>query len=229
MQHLDASAGEAVGLEALLAGRYSCRAYRDVVVPRETIEAAMALAQRTPSWCNTQPWQVHLASGRSRDEVSAALLAAASHPAQPDFPFPEAYRGVYRDRRKVCGVQLYESLGIGREDRERAHAQSLENYRGFGAPHMAFITTDQALGVYGAVDCGLYLMGLMLALRACGVDSIAQAALASHPKVVRDHFQLPPSRLVVFGLSFGYGEPSSPINGYRTRREEVASVLQWTD
>ncbi|MEI7970707.1 MAG: nitroreductase [Betaproteobacteria bacterium] len=229
MQHPNAPASEAVGLEALLAGRYSCRAYRDAVVPRETIEAAMALAQRTPSWCNTQPWQVHLASGRSREKVSAALLAAAVHPGQPDFPFPEAYRGVYRDRRKVCGVQLYESLGIGRDDRERAHAQSLENYRGFGAPHMAFITTDQALGVYGAVDCGLYLMNLMLALRACGVDSIAQAALASHPQVVRNHFQLPASRLVVFGLSFGYGEPSSPINGYRTQREEVVSVLQWTE
>ena len=89
--------------------------------------------------------------------------------------------GVYRDRRKVCGVQLYQSLGIGKDDRAAAAEQALENFRLFGAPHVAIVTTDEKLGVYGMLDCGLYAQSFMLAARDSGVDTIAQAALASYP------------------------------------------------
>ncbi len=218
-------------LDTLLARRFSCRAYRQDPVPRAVIEAAMRTAQRTPSWCNTQPWRVHLASGASRDRLveSYYAVASAGTAGTPDFPFPEAYLGVYRDRRKVCGVQLYQALGIGRDERERAQAQSLENFRGFGAPHVAVITTDRTLGTYGALDCGLYLSSLMLALVAQGVDCIAQAALASYPQVPRAHFGLPDDRMVVCGLSFGYGVRDASINGYRTERAGLEDVLQWSE
>lgn len=218
-------------LERLLNDRFSCRAYRPDEVPRETQRRAFAAAQRTPSWCNTQPWQVHVVSGDARDRICRKLhgLAAGGQPGNPDFAFPGSYVGVYRDRRKVCGVQLYESLGIGRDDRERAQAQALENFRGFGAPHVAFITTEQALGVYGMLDCGLYVMSLMLALQAEGVQSIAQAALASYPDAVRQYFGLPDSRRVVCGLSFGLADHSAPINGYRTERSDIDGSVHWID
>ncbi|MBL8535223.1 MAG: nitroreductase family protein [Betaproteobacteria bacterium] len=126
-------------------------------------------------------------------------------------------------------MQLYESLGIGRDDRERAQAQALENFRGFGAPHIAFITTEQALGVYGMLDCGLYVMSLMLALQTESVQSIAQAALASYPDAVRRFFGLPESRRVVCGLSFGLADHSAPINGYRTERSAIDDSVHWID
>lgn len=218
-------------LHQILSGRYSCRAYRPDPVPRTVLERAFAAAQRTPSWCNTQPWQVHVVSGPARDALADRLhaLAAAGEPAEPDFPFPPGYEGVYRERRKVCGVQLYESLGIGRDDRARARAQALENFRGFGAPHMAFVTTEAALGVYGMLDCGLYLMSLMLCLEAEGVSTVAQAALASYPRCVREQFGLAPHRKLVCGLSFGYADEVAPVNGYRTARETQRDVVQWLD
>ncbi len=222
---------ELATLQALLDRRYSCRAYRADPVPRVLVERALAAAQRTPSWCNTQPWQVHVASGAARDRLMARYfeVAAASSPASPDFAFPPSYEGVYRDRRKVCGVQLYQAVGIGRDDRERAHQQSLENFRGFGAPHVAILTTDRTLGVYGLLDCGIYLSNLMLALGAQGIDCIAQAALATYPQVPREHFGIGDDRLVVCGLSFGYGQGDAAINGYRTARAAVDEVLQWSE
>jgi len=224
-------APELVTLQSLLDRRYSCRAYRPDPVPRAVVERALAAAQRTPSWCNTQPWQVHVAAGASRDRLMARYfeVAAARTPASPDFAFPPSYEGIYRDRRKVCGVQLYQALGIGREDRERAQLQSLENFKGFGAPYVAILTTDRVLGVYGLLDCGIYLSTLMLALGAQGVDCIAQAALATYPQVPREHFGIGDDRLVVCGLSFGYGDPAAAINGYRTERAEVGEVLQWSE
>lgn len=208
-------------LDGLLRTRFSCRAYRPAPVPRATIEAALATAQATPSWCNTQPWQLAIVSGDALRRLTADLVAAASGGTTgetPDFPFPAGYVGEYRERRKVCGVQLYQSLGIARDDRARAREQSLENFRCFGAPHVAIVSTDADLGFYGGVDCGLWLMSFMLALRARGVDSIAQAALASHPDTIRRHVALDPSRRIVCGVSFGFGDLVHPVNGYRTER-----------
>lgn len=223
---------EAAVLDGLLRTRFSCRAYRDEPVPRATIEAALAMAQSTPSWCNTQPWQLAIVSGDALRRLTTDLVAAASGETSsesPDFPFPAAYVGDYRERRKVCGVQLYQSLGIARDDRARAREQTLENFRCFGAPHLAIVTTDAELGFYGGVDCGLYLMSFMLALRAHGVDSIAQAALASHPDTLRRHVSLDPSRRIVCGVSFGIGDLAHPVNSYRTGRAPLDQVVSWSE
>src|SRR5437870_3788613 len=50
-------------LEELLNERYSVRAFLPQPVPHEIIEHVLATAQRTASWCNSQPWQVLIASG----------------------------------------------------------------------------------------------------------------------------------------------------------------------
>ncbi len=216
-------------IEEAIHARYSCRRFLPTPVPKQTIEAILEMAQRTPSWCNCQPWQIVLVSGREIKRLRERLYAHASarHPARPDFAYPLRYEGIYRDRRKVCGVQLYQSLGIGKEDKAAAAEQALENFRFFGAPHLALITTAEDLGVYGALDCGLYVATFMLAARSHGVDTIAQAALASYPDLLREHFGLAADRKFVCGISFGYGDAQHRIHGYRTERAELSDVVDW--
>lgn len=217
--------------EQVVRERYSCRRYLQKPVATETIRRILEVAQQTPSWCNCQPWQVLLVTGEAIERFRTKLYAHAAQgsPTKPDFPFPLRYEGIYRERRKVCGVQLYQTLGIGREDKATAAQQSLENFRFFGAPHVALITTEEELGVYGAVDCGLYVSNFMLAAQNLGVASIAQAALASYPDFMRDHFGLPPNRKFVCGISFGYADAGHPTNSYRTGRSPVADVVNWIE
>lgn len=218
-------------LEDVVRARYSCRKFLPQAVPRETIGRILDLAQQAPSWCNCQPWQVLLVSGEALKRFGERIHAhaAAGHPPCPDFPFPPRYEGTYRERRKVCGVQLYQALGIGREDKAATETQRLENFRFFGAPHVALITTEDELGVYGAVDCGLYVANFMLAAKSCGVASIAQAALASYPDLIRGHFGLPQNRKLVCGISFGYADAQHPINGYRTDRATAAEAVTFVE
>jgi len=217
--------------ETVVRTRYSARKFKPDPVPEPTLERILRLAQWTPSWCNCQPWQLIVTRGAGTDRFRDAILAHArsgAH-ANPDFAFPAAYEGVYRDRRKVCGVQLYQSLGIGKDERAAAAGQALENFRLFDAPHVAIVTTEEALGVYGALDCGLYVQTFMLAARDSGVDTIAQAALASYPDFVREHFGLPPTRKLVCGISFGYAADTHPIHSYRTERAGVADAVRFID
>lgn len=218
-------------LEELLRERYSCRAFLPDRVPRPIIECVLAAAQRTASWCNSQPWQLAIASGEAKERFRKAIYTEASSgaPEQGDFPFPREYLGVYLERRRESGFQLYNTLGIARGDRAAYAKQALENYNFFGAPHVAIVHTDEALGVYGAIDCGAYVGNFLLAAQALGLGTIPQAALARHSGLIRRHFRLGDDRRVVCGISFGFADRDHRINSYRTSRAGVADTATFVD
>jgi nitroreductase len=218
-------------LENLLAQRYSCRAFKPDPVPRAVIERLLAAVQKTASWCNSQPWQLVITSGEATRKFRDALypVAASGAPLSGDFAFPREYRGVYLERRRESGFQLYNTLGIARGDKAAYAKQALQNFNFFGAPHVAIITTDEALGVYGAVDCGGYVNNFMLAAQALGLATVPQAALAFYSKAVRRHFAIGDDRRVVCGISFGFADRDHKVNSYRTSRASVAEAVTFID
>ncbi|MDB5510904.1 MAG: putative nitroreductase, partial [Enterovirga sp.] len=123
-------------LGELLERRSSCRAFVPTPVDPATIAALFRMAQRTPSGCNAQPWQVSVTSGPGTERFRAALLAHAGSnpPREPDIPFP-VYGGVYRERRREAALRLYERVGVPFGDREKSARQMLLNFGFFGAPH----------------------------------------------------------------------------------------------
>jgi len=217
-------------LSELLNERWSCRAFRDRPVPPATLDRLLEMAQRSPSWCNVQPWHATVVTGERLERLRADLMDyAATHAEVPDIAFPEKYEGAYRDRRRECGWQLYDSVGIVRGDADASNAQMMENFRFFGAPAIAVITGEPALGTYGVLDCGVYLGNFMLAAQSLGLASIAQASIASHSSFMREQLQIPASRQVIVGVSFGYADPEHPTAGYRTSRAAISDAVTALD
>jgi nitroreductase len=218
-------------LEELLRERYSVRAFLPQPVPSEAIERVLVAAQRTASWCNSQPWQVLIVSGEAKERFRKAIYAEAASGAKDDHDFtpPREYLGVYQERRRESGFQLYNTLGIVRGDKMAYAKQALENYNFFGAPHVAIIHTDEPLGIYGAIDCGAYVGNFMLAAQALGLGTIPQAALARHSGLIRRHFKLADDRKVVCGISFGFADNAHKVNSYRTSRASVADTVTFVD
>ena len=221
----------AARLTELALARYSCRGYLPTPLPRDTIDRILAIAQRSPSWCNSQAWQLTVGSAAATERARVALLALVRQgtPPQPDFEWPREYRGVYLQRRRECGFQLYAAVGVQRGDTQGAERQRLENFRFFGAPHVAIVTSEEPLGTYGAIDCGAYVSLFMLAARACGVASIAMASLAGYSDFWRREWGIDPQRRIVCGLAFGLEDPTHPANGFRTSRAPPAEAVQWVD
>ncbi len=223
--------GEAAALDKLLAERHSCRAFLPKPVDVEVQKRFLTTAQRTSSWCNSQAWQVTIASGAAVERFREAMWNAARSGSDKgsDFPFPGEYTGDYLARRRECGFQLYQAVGVERGDKEAGNRQALENFRLFGAPHVAILTSDPGLGVYGAVDVGGYVQVLLLAMQAHGVAAIPQAALASQSALAKSLLGIDPARQVVCGISFGYEDTAHPANSYRTRRADLGDVVTWVN
>ncbi|MCB1340955.1 MAG: nitroreductase [Pseudooceanicola sp.] len=214
--------------DTLMAGRYSCRAFRRDPVPRATIEAIVATARRAPSWCNAQPWQLAITSGDATERFRAALKAEVMSGApSPDLPFPTGYSGIYQDRRRTCGWALYEAVGVEKGDRAGSAAQTMKNFDLFGAPHCAIVSSPTELGPYGALDCGGFVTAFALAAQAQGVATIPQAAVASYAPLIHRHFGIGEDRLVLCAISFGYADADHPANSFRTERAGVADIVDW--
>ena len=171
-----------------------------------------------------------MTEGAAIERFRAALTALADDPAsgtQPDIPFPASYEGAYGRRRREAGIALYTSAGIDREDKAGAARQMRDNYRLFGAPHVAILTTEAELGTYGALDCGIYLANLMALMQARGIASIAQGALARFSPFIHEFFGIPGNRRVLCGLSFGYADETAPVNQFRTTRDATDTAVRW--
>ena len=212
-------------LKRTLDARYSCRAFRPDPVPSDTIEQIVLAAGRAPSWCNAQPWKVTVTSGDETTRFREVMTqAVSSGKPQPDLPWPDSYSGAYQERRRTCGFQLYEAVGIDRSDRAGRQAQSLRNFAFFNAPHVAIVSSEQELGPYGALDCGGFVTAFTLAATAHGIASIAQASIAAYPQVIRSHFNLPDTRLILCAISFGYADEDHPANSFRTERATLDEI-----
>lgn len=218
-------------LTDLLDHRWSCRGFLPEPVPRDVIEQVLDMARKTPSWCNTQPWHTVVTSGQGTERFRSALSlhAASNDSMQPHFEIPAQYAGVYQQRRRECGVALYESVGVARGDRVASAREAQRNFSFFDAPHTAVVTTPADLRVYGAIDCGLYVETFLLAAQSLGLGAVPQAAFAVHSDFVRDHFGLGEDRRIVCGISFGYPDPDHNANGFRTTRADLADTYDWVD
>src|SRR3954454_18027961 len=136
-------------LEELLNERDSVRAFLAKEVARAPIEHLLTTAQRTASWCNSQPWQVVITSDEAKERFRNLIYKEASGGLGDDYDFspPREYLGAYLDRRRESGFHLYNTLGTARGDKRAYAKQALENYNFSGPPHVAVIHPDEPIGI----------------------------------------------------------------------------------
>ncbi|MCX2730654.1 nitroreductase [Saccharopolyspora sp. NFXS83] len=199
--------------------RRSPREFLPDPVPVEVIRGVLEDAQSAPSHSNTQPWLVHVASGATRDELSAELLAAHDEERRtPDFT--DTYGdGVHLARSQHHGAALYGVLGIARSDHERRNEVVRDNLRFYGAPHVAFLFVPRlGDGVRAASDVGMYAQNFLLSLHGRGFQGIPQAVHGLYADTAREVLGVPDELKLLFGIAFGTAAPESPVRSLEIGR-----------
>jgi nitroreductase len=222
-------------VDEALRSRRSVRAFLPTPLPRDTIEAILDVAARAPSGTNTQPWKVHVLTGQSKLALSRAIRAAHDDPAErarhtEEYAYyPTEWKSPYIDRRRKVGWDLYALLGIGRNDKERMHAQHGRNYDFFGAPVGLMFTIDRVLQQGSWLDYGMFLQSIMVAARGRGLDTCPQAAFTQYHRIIAAHLGLSEHEMVVCGMSLGHADPTAVENSLHTEREPVSGFARFHD
>ena len=205
--------------------RRSVRGYLDKEVPQETLNRIFEIAQKAPSNCNVQPWKVYVASGELKRKLSVEMVekTATRVDPNPDYAYRGDFQGEYRTRQVECAVALYTEMGIGRGDKDGRMRAVLRNFEFFDAPYMAFIGMNPEFGTTVAIDVGMWAQTLMLTMVAFGLHSCPMGTMRNYPDLVRDVFEVTDDTRILFGIAFGYEEPSVPANKTITSRDEIST------
>lgn len=210
--------------------RHSTRAFIDKEVTNEQISHILKIASHSPSGANSQPWQVAILSGESKNRLQTKLEFAFSTGVKPnpDYQYyPKTWNEPYRQRRVACGLQLYHSLAINKQDVEQRQAQWQANYRAFDAPVMLLFFIDNAMETGSFLDYGMFMQSLMLAAMQQGLATCPQAALCDYPDIVKQELGYGNDVRLIAGIALGYEDTNAAVNAYRTPREPSSSFCRF--
>jgi nitroreductase len=221
--------------------RRSVRSFKPDAIPQEVLDRVLEDAKWGPSWTNTQPYFIAIASGEKRDRISNAYLKLfdqsldAQHgkrfaivkmfltgKGKPDgdyktyLPYPEELKP-YRNK---TGFELYKLLGIAREDRKSRDAQWRRNFEFFGAPTVIFVFVHDGLKQFAAQDAGIMEQTLMLSAHANGLGTCPQGAIPTWASPVRAEFEIPKHYKFITAISIGYPDDDI-INTFNPGRRDI--------
>jgi len=227
----------------LAAARYSVRDFRPDPVPTEIVEEILEDTHQAPSWSNTRPFMLALATGERADRLRAAYIA------EFDMTLPVQHKkrgamvrlalsgkapdGDYRTwaphpadllpHSQAVGSQLYAHMGIARQDRKARDAAVRRNCEAFGAPVIGFVLVHKGLMPFAALDAGIMLQTLFLSAKAHGVDSCPLGVLATWRRPFDAEFEAPADYRLITGFALGYAS-DAPVNDFRAERRAVRLV-----
>jgi nitroreductase len=211
--------------------RRSTRGFKPTPVPRDTIGRILAAASRSPSYTNTQPWEVAIACGKKAQELRQRLVALvkAGTPGNPDIPSVANWPPALEERSKVHAARRFATLGIDRANEAQRKEMRLTNIGFYGAPCVIYLMMDKTLGLWSMFDMGLFTQSLALAAHSFGLGTCIQGVLTHYPDAVREILSIPAMKLLIVGVSLGYPDPEAKLNVYRSQRVGPEEFATWCE
>ena len=211
--------------------RRSIRKFTDEIVPQNDLKELIEIAQWSPSYKNTQPWEVAIVSGAKKEELSkrlVTLLEQGSAPT-PDLPTPTAWPPAEQGRIDYLMNKRKELTGLDLTAPEMVAKAKQANFNFYNAPHAIYLYQEASLTEWSIFDMGLFAQSLMLAANAKGLATVPQAFATDYAQEVKDCLGLPSSKRIILGLSVGYPDRESPVNAYRTERSPIEEICHFMD
>ncbi len=207
--------------------RYTVRAFKPDPVDRETLDKIFEAALKSPSWANTQPWEVYVAGGQVLNRLREAYLVNLKNcvPRQLDCPAPREWPPALQQRMETLRSERTATLERVCLDRTGFKDLAEMNYHFFYAPVVAYLCMDRTLTPWSMFDLGILAQSIMLAAQHCGVDSAVAVTLAAHPDLIRKELGIPEGLSILIGIALGHADAGHPQNQYRSKRRSVRDAV----
>jgi len=211
--------------------RSSIRDFKQDPVPKGVLKDILEVAGRAPSAVNTQPWEFVVIAGDVLENIRKANIEMLNsgippHPEHVIVEWPSD--SVYRKRQVGLAMQIFQLMGIQREDNEK-RAQWLERgFRYFNAPAAIIILIDRSLSGSGPLlDIGAVMQTICLAALKYNLGTCIEDQGVMYPEVLRRYADISESKRVIISIAIGYPNWDFPVNRLRSDRESVESTISW--
>ena len=201
--------------------RSSTRSFQNKPISNEVIKSLLLKSSRAASGGNLQPWKIFVIN----DSTMKRFLEFQEKWTEPEVPaydiYPSKLKEPYRTSRFELGEQMYEILGIGREDKDARIAQVMKNFRFFGAPCAFFCFVDRQMGPPQWSDLGMFLQTFMLLAKEAGLDTCAQEAWSMKHDSVSKFVKAEDSDILFCGMAIGYRDENAAVNTLKSERRPL--------
>ena len=215
-------------LENILTRR-SFRAFKNDEIARSDLEKILDTVRHSPSYMNTQPWEVAVVLGSQKEALSKILMGLIEEkkPISPDIPKPSDWPDPLEARLREHGARRLKTLGIERDDQESRGNLTLRNYEFYSAPCALFVYCEGGVGEWSVFDLGLFTQSLVLAASALGIGSCIQASVVDYAKEIKQFLAIPVEKKLIVCISIGYPDREAKLNEYQSLKKEVVDFVKW--
>jgi len=208
--------------------RKSIRAFKSDPIPMEKIKEILKLSILAPSAINLQPWEFIVVVGEEKERLSRRLIKA------------------YREKQISCGPGTVKPLP---KTIAKRGAKTLELMNPFfeemkvnsdqfinegscnfyGAPVAILICQDDSFSKARLVDIGLTLGYFILTAHDFGLGTCPIGLITAYEDEIKDLLNIPDNKAVVIGVALGFPDWESPINRFKSSREDLEKVVKWIE
>ncbi len=211
--------------------RMSIRKFKPEPVPKDVLMEVVKIAQWSPSYKNSQPWEVVVLSGDKKTALSDLMLELLDKGTEncPDLQAPQSWPEAEEARIADLFKKRKEISGIDLSDPKVMLVAKKANFKFYDAPHAIYLFQDASLSQWSLFDMGLFAQSLMLAAHAKGLGTVPQAFATDYAQDVKKFLDIPQSKRLVLGISIGYPDMESQANAFRTDRSATGDIVRWVE
>ncbi|KPU45565.1 dihydropteridine reductase [Oxobacter pfennigii] len=204
-----------------LNGRHSTRAFLSTPIEKEKLNAILEAAARTPSWANSQPWEVFIATGETLEKIKKGYLDKYAQKAQasPEVPRPAEWSEAAKKHQQQLRPDMLRDCG------DAAGQFGKLNQAMFNTPAVVYIYMDKVLSEWSLYDIGAYSQSLMLAAVEQGLSTIPAITLVHYPEVQREVLKVPDNLKLTIGIAIGYADKENKINNFISGRGSLDDTV----
>jgi nitroreductase len=210
--------------EALFA-RHSFRAFLPKPVEKETLRSILEAAQRSPSWANSQPWEIFVVSGAALEKIRQGFAKKREEkvPPAPETTFPKEWTEDAKRRQRQLGPDMERDCG------EAVKNFGKQNQNFFDAPAIIYVCVDKALSHWALYDAGAWSQSFLLVATEEGIGGIQAAQTVLYPDVIHQAANIPDNLSVAIGIAIGYADRDNKINNFTSSRDPLETAIRWAE
>jgi len=209
--------------------RKSFRSFLSKQVDNDVLRKILEAANMSPSDMNTQPWEVFVVAGKTKDVLAKKILdeALSGRDYSPDLPFPEELPEHIDRKAQEHRLKRFKAMGLDAADKEKVRQNFLRNFEFYGAPCVIFIGMDKSLSPWSLLDLGLFAGGILLAAEADGLGCCVQTMPVAYPDLIRKELAISPDISLILNICIGHPDRENKINRYRSTRRHLNEFVKW--